>query len=33
MQTINFDPRRKSQSRDAEEAHKLRQLLLAMLEA
>ncbi len=33
MQTINFDPRRKCQSRDAKDAHELRYLLLAMLEA
>ena len=32
MQPINFDLRRKCRSRDAEDAHKLRQLLLAMLE-
>jgi FMN phosphatase YigB (HAD superfamily) len=31
MQTINFDPRRKCQSRDAEDANMLRKLLFAML--
>jgi putative hydrolase of the HAD superfamily len=33
MRTINFDPRRKCQSRDAEDANTLRKLLFAMLEA